>query len=102
MSFGSPIRLYPEMTAPDPSTVVCDVGDVVPDVPTVGALARLQLNARRSGLEIRLHHASVELQELLAFVGLSRVLRVESGGQAEQREQLLGVEEERELDDPAL
>jgi hypothetical protein len=89
------------MRAPRLSTIVCDVGALAPDAVAVDALARLQLTARRHGLEIRLRHASSELQELLAFVGLRDVLRVEAGGQAEQREQRLGVEKERELDDPA-
>ena len=39
-------------------------------------------------------------QDLLAFAGLGDVLRVEAGRQAKQREERLGVEEERELDDP--
>jgi len=88
------------MTAPRPSTIVCDVGALAPDAVAVDALARLQLIAGRLGLEIRLRDASSELQDLLAFVGLRNVLRVEAGGQAEQREQRLGVEEEREVDDP--
>ncbi len=87
------------MTAPRPSTIVCDVGALAPDAGVVDALARLQLTARRLGVEIRLRHASSELQELLAFVGLRDVLRLETGGQAEEREQRVGVEEERELDD---
>ncbi len=72
-----------------------------PDALTIDALARLQLSSRRVGLEIRLRHASNELQELLAFVGLDEALRLEAGGQPEQREQRLGVEEERELDEPS-
>jgi anti-anti-sigma regulatory factor len=89
------------MTGSPASTIVCDVGAVVPDASAVDALARLQLNAQRLGLEIRLLHASSELQELIALSGLDEVLRVDAGGQAEEREQRLGVEEERELDDPA-
>ncbi len=89
------------MTARRPSTIVCDVGALAPDAVAVDVLARLQLTARRLGLEIRLRHASSELQDLLAFVGLRDVLRVEASGQAEEREQRVGVEEERELDDPA-
>ena len=88
------------MTALRPSTIVCDVGALAPDAVAVDALARLQLIAGRLGLEIRLRDASSELQDLLAFVGLRNVLRVEAGGQAEQREQRLGAEEERELGDP--
>ena len=71
------------------------------DALTIDALARLQLSSRRVGLEVRLRHASNELQELLAFVGLDEVLRLEAGGQPEQREQRVGVEEERELDEPS-
>ena len=88
------------MNAPRPSTIVCDVGALAPDAVAVDALARLQLIAKREGLDLRLCHASGELQALLAFVGLSDVLRVETGGQTEEREQRVGVEEERELDDP--
>jgi hypothetical protein len=101
MNSAPPNRLLSEMTAPSPNTIVCDVGALAPDAVAIDALARLQLAARRLGLEIRLRHASSELQELLAFAGLRDVLRVEAGGQAEQREQRVGVEEERELDDPA-
>jgi gamma-glutamyl:cysteine ligase YbdK (ATP-grasp superfamily) len=72
-----------------------------PDVATIDALARLQLTSRRIGLELRLRSASTELQELLAFVGLGEALRLEAGGQPEQREQRVGVEEERELGDPS-
>jgi hypothetical protein len=74
---------------------------VAPDAGTVDALARLQLGLRRCGVEMRLRHASDELVELLAFVGLGEVLRVEPGRQAEEREQCLSVEEEGELDDPS-
>jgi hypothetical protein len=71
------------MPATPTGTIVCDVGALAPDVLTVGALARLQLTARRVGLEIRLSHASSELQELVAFVGLEDVLCVEPGRQPE-------------------
>jgi hypothetical protein len=84
-----------------PRTIICDVGANAADVHTIDALARLQLAARRLGMEVTLRHASSELQELLAFAGLCDVLRVEAGGQAEQREERVGVEEERELDHPA-
>jgi hypothetical protein len=69
-----------------PSTIVCDVGALAPDAAAVDALARLQLAARRVGYEIRLRDASVDLQDLLDFVGLRDVLCVEAGGQAEERE----------------
>jgi hypothetical protein len=90
------------MTTPRRSTIACDVGALRADAATIDILARLQLAARRLGLELRLRHASAELQALVTFVGLREVLGVESGGQAEEREQRVRVEEERELDDPSV
>jgi len=49
---------------------LCDVTGVDADAVTADALARLQLAARRHGCQVRLHHASSELLELLAFMGL--------------------------------
>jgi len=80
----------------------CDVGGLAATLVTVDALARLQLAARRSGRELVLRHASRELAALIAFVGLADALRLEPGGQPEEREEPLGVEEERQLDDPAV
>ena len=102
MSFEAPSRLFSYMAAPRPSTIVCDVGALPPEAAAVEALARLQLAARRVGLEIRLCRASTELRDLLVFCGLEDVLRVEVDGQSEEREDRLGAEEERELDDPAV
>ena len=102
MSFKAPSRLFTYMAVPRPSTIVCDVCALAPDAAAVEALARLQLAARRIGLEIRLCRPSSELCELIVFCGLDDVLRVEVGGQAEEREDRLGAEEERELDDPAV
>ena len=82
-------------------TIVCDAQAIAPDVHAIDALARLQLAARRLGMEVRLRHASHDLQQLIGFAGLREVLRVEAGGQPEQREERVGVEEECELDDPA-
>jgi hypothetical protein len=65
------------------STIVCDVGCLTPDAAAIDTLARLQLKARRLGLELRLRHASSELQDLLEFAGLRDVLRLEAGGQPE-------------------
>ena len=70
------------------------------DLATVESLARLKLAARRSGVDLRLGRVPRELEELIIFVGLAEVLGVEPRGQAEEREQRLGVEEERDLDDP--
>ena len=90
----------------DAQTIVCDVGGVVePDAVAVDALARLQLIARQRGRNIRFRHACRELRDLLSLTGLAGVLPqcggelgLEASGQAEEREQGLGVEEE---DDPA-
>jgi ABC-type transporter Mla MlaB component len=54
--------------------VLCDVSGIDPDGVTVDALARLQVGARRHGCQVRLHRASPELLELLAFMGLRDVL----------------------------
>ena len=66
---------------------------------TVEALARLQLAARRMGLDLRLNVVSRELRELIELAGLTQVLGVEPRRQAEEREQRVGVEEEGELGD---
>jgi hypothetical protein len=67
----------------------------------VDALARLQLAARRSGYEVAVTEAPCDLLELIELAGLCDVLGVEPLRQAEQREERLGVEEEREFPDPA-
>ncbi len=72
------------------------------DLGTIDALARTQLAAHRCGFELRLCNAPRELRELIDFAGLAGVLRVEPERQAEQREQPLSREEERELDDPPI
>lgn len=80
--------------------VICDVEALVdPGICTVDALARLQLSARRLGCRIRLRHATPELQELLALVGLGAVVPLWLQGQTEQREQPRGVKERVEPDD---
>jgi anti-anti-sigma regulatory factor len=82
--------------------LVIDVSEVVhPDVSTVDAMARLQLQARRCGREARFCRASRELYELVDLLGLSDVLRVEALGEAKEREELLGVEEEADPGDLA-
>jgi ABC-type transporter Mla MlaB component len=53
---------------------LCDVSGVEPDAVTVDALARLQLAARRHACQVRLRHASSELLDLVAFMGLRDVL----------------------------
>jgi ABC-type transporter Mla MlaB component len=93
----------------DADLVVCDVGALVdPDAVAVNALARLQLTARRLGCRVRLRHASLELQDLLAFMGLddvvplSAALPLEPRRQTEEREQARSVEEEANPADPTV
>ena len=81
-------------------TIVCDLRGVAADCVTVDALARIHLAARRAGVDLDVRHASPELKELLVFTGLSGVLGVEPGREAEERKDPLGREEERELGDP--
>ncbi len=94
-------RLRVLLARSDADLVVCDVGALAAaDLDTVDALAKLQLGARRLGSTIFLRHASSELCELLDLSGLSDVVpgwpdsRVEARGQAKEREQPRGVEEE--------
>ena len=58
----------------DAGVALCDVSSVDTDAVAVDALARLQLAARRNNCQVRLHHASDELLELVAFMGLCDVL----------------------------
>ena len=82
-------------------TLICDVGAVAsPDAATVDALARLQLRARRRGYTIRLRRVPEDLEELLALAGLAEALPLEGEGHSEQREQPVGVQEERDRGDP--
>lgn len=82
-------------------SVCLDCGPVkAPTATTIDQIARLQLAARRCGCELELANANPYLLELIGFVGLSEVLRVESRWQAEKREQPGRVEEEGELGDP--
>ncbi len=71
------------------------------DLRSVERLARLQLAARRCGLELRLTRVPAELEELITFVGLAEALGLEPRRQAEEREERVGVQEEGELDDPS-
>jgi ABC-type transporter Mla MlaB component len=83
--------------------LLCDLGAAVrADAATIDALARVQFTAKRRGRRVRFRHAPAELRTLLRFFGLDSVLRVETVGQAEEREERLRVEEERELADPPV
>ena len=57
-----------------PDVALCDVSGISPDAVTVDALAKLQLAAQRYGCQVRLRHASNELLDLLAFMGLREVV----------------------------
>jgi anti-anti-sigma regulatory factor len=79
---------------------VVDAAVLAADAATLDVLARIQLAAGRLGLYVLLRRPSPDLQRLIAFAGLEQVLRVEPPRQAEEREQPLGAEEERQLLDP--
>jgi hypothetical protein len=87
---------------------VCLGANVAADVVAVDLVARLQLVGRRLGRRVVVGHGSAGLRELLTFVGLDSVvpcegrLFLQAGRQAEEGEEAIGVEERRELDDPAL
>jgi hypothetical protein len=88
---------------PEPGPIVCDVGGLVdPDLRAVEALSWLQLGLRRAGLWFELRNAGPDLRALIDLVGLAEVLslRVEVVGQAEQREQVLRIQEERDPPEP--
>lgn len=74
-------------------------GVVSPDVVTVEALARLRLTARRHGWHLVVRGAGADLRRLVGLLGLTEALP-ESGGQAEHREEPVGVEEAGDRGDP--
>ena len=61
------------MTEQRPSEIAVDAGALAPSVRTVGALARLQLDARRHGMRIHIRDASTELREIIALCGLGEL-----------------------------
>lgn len=85
----------------DADLLIFDVGALDdPDAATVDLVARLQLMARRLDRKVRLLDACGELQDLIELTGLSEFvsysadLGLEPEGNAEQREEPGGVEEE--------
>jgi hypothetical protein len=89
------------MATSAPRPIVCDLSALgEADLETIDLLARLQLAARRHDRTLRLLHASPALRDLIAFAGLDSVLCVEPRREAEEREDPLCVEEERQLRDP--
>ena len=92
----------------DATLVICDVSAVLePDAAALEALARMQLTAARLGRAMELRHPCRKLQDVLALAGLADVLpvrsglRVEPGGEPEQREQLR-VDEVVDRADPTV
>jgi anti-anti-sigma regulatory factor len=85
-----------------PGLIVVDASSLAPTAATIDLIARQHLAARRRGGRIRLRGASVDLERLIQLAGLAEVLRVESRRQSEQREEPVGVEEERQLPDPPV
>jgi hypothetical protein len=66
--------------------IVCDVTRLPADMRTVDALARLQLQARRQGLQVELEGATPDLLDLLELAGLADGFerpRTRAGGAAE-------------------
>jgi hypothetical protein len=59
---------------------VCDLSGARPTAATVDSLARLALLLRREGSWLVLWDPPPELVELIAFMGLSDVLRVDPRG----------------------
>jgi hypothetical protein len=90
------------MPAPHPRAVTCDVGSLGPSLAAVDRLARLQLRAKRCGYVMTPRGVSPGLRELLDLTGLAEALGVEVVRQAEEREQGLGLEEERHPGDPPV
>ena len=89
--------------ASDAHLVVLDLAAIgVADVVTIESLARLELTVRRAGGWIRFRRAGRELHELVSMMGLADILRFDTGsgvearGEAEEREEGRGVEEERD------
>jgi len=66
-------RVCALLSASRASVALCDVHGVPADAVTVDALCRLQLAARRLSCQVRLRHASSELLELVAYMGLADV-----------------------------
>jgi hypothetical protein len=63
----------------DMPAYVCDLSGARPTAATVDSLARLALMLRREGSRLVLRQATPELVELIAFMGLTEALGVETG-----------------------
>lgn len=78
-------------------------GTGVPGLTIVDSVARSQLAARRIGCRLVLTEVCRDLAELLDLVGLADLIGLagQVGGETEGREEVLGVEEGVEADDPS-
>ena len=65
-------------TAPVMPAFVCDLSGAEPTAATVDVLARLALSLKRRGCRLRVRHASPELRELIAFMGLTDALGLQT------------------------
>jgi len=75
--------------------VVCHAGALTAaDAATVELLAHIHLFWKRLGRPVRVVEAPNDLECLIGLMGLSDVLAVETRGQSEEWEELLGVQEE--------
>jgi anti-anti-sigma regulatory factor len=68
-----------------------------PHLAVIDQLVRLQLALRRDGCELRLRNADDTVLDLIGLAGLAEVLCVEVEREAEEGEQLRGVEEEGQV-----
>ena len=93
------LRCLIDIVGPDGTVWATRVltGTGEPDLGDVEELALLKLSASRIGARIVLDAVCAHLFELLELAGLS----IEVRGKAEHREDLLGVQERVEPDDPA-
>jgi hypothetical protein len=83
--------------------ITLDCGSIAqPTVSAIDEMARLQLDARRCGCKLELKDPNPRLLELIGFLGLSGVLCVQAGRQAEQRKEPCRIQEEGELGDPSV
>lgn len=57
---------------------VCDLSGAEPTAATVDVLARLALSLKRRGCRLRVRHVSPELRELIAFMGLTDALGLQT------------------------
>jgi hypothetical protein len=82
--------------------VACDASALGAEAAAVDALARLALVARRLGCPLKVRRASPQLRDLVELCGLGDALGVgRDGGEAEQREEPLDVQEGVDPHDPS-